>query len=109
MKNLKYDKSLLLKVILFIVFILFFFIQWLRGYIMTVNYSFNGFIEKIQYEEPKHLPTITVKGKEYDLIYCHWKNYKDTLAVGDSVIKKKGDMDLSLIKRIKIGRKLIYH
>ena len=66
---------------------------------MTLNYSFNGLIEKVEYDEPKHILTITVHGKEYDLVYCHWKNYLDTLSVGDSVIKIKGDVDMSLIKK----------
>lgn len=87
--------SLLLLVVFFVIM----FFLWLRGYIMTLNYSFKGLVEKVQYEEPKHIPTITVHGKEYELIYCRWKNYRDTLSVGDSVIKRKGYIEMVLIKK----------
>lgn len=65
---------------------------------MTTNYSFNGAIEKIQYDD-KHVPIITVKGKEYNLAYCSWINYKDKLAVGDSVRKVKDEKNMTLIKK----------
>ena len=67
---------------------------------MTLNYSFSGKIEKIEYPDSiKHIPTITVHGNKYDLIYCHWDNYCDTPYVGDSVIKIKGELSMSLIKK----------
>ena len=31
------------------------------------NYTFNGVIEKIRYEEPKHRLYLTINKKEYDL------------------------------------------
>lgn len=77
-------------------------ILWLRAYILTLCMNFNGVIEKVRYSEPKHNPYITVNGKEYDLMYSSWiTSYKDTLAIGDSVIKRKGVQDLILIKARK--------
>jgi hypothetical protein len=98
MRYLPEDRSLR-TVYLIAVFAVIVFFLWLRGYIMTLNYSFNGLIEKVEYDEPKHIPTITVHGENYDLIYCHWNNYRDTLSVGDSVIKIKGEVGMSLIKK----------
>ncbi|MDB5116122.1 MAG: hypothetical protein JWQ79_1614 [Mucilaginibacter sp.] len=100
------------KILLFIAAILIVFILWARGYLMTLNYEFSGKVEKIEYPDSlKHIPTITVKGEKYDLIYCDWVNYRDSLSisnayyrdslsVGDSVIKKKGSVTLYFLKKI---------
>jgi hypothetical protein len=72
---------------------------WFIGHEKALNLTFNGTIEKVRYDEPKHSPYITIKGVEYELGYSHWINYKDTLAIGDIAIKKKGTTDFILIKR----------
>jgi hypothetical protein len=96
MRFLPEDRSLR-TVYLIAVFAVVVFFLWLRGYIMTLNYNFSGKIQKIEYPDSlKHIPTITVRGKQYDLIYCH---YRVEPAVGDSVVKKKGEMDLLIIKK----------
>ena len=107
------DKPLLKKLFPFIIILLLVFILWARGYLMTLNYDFSGKIEKIEYPDSlKHIPTITVKSKKYDLIYCEFvnyrdslsldgvnnRNYRDSLFVGDSVIKKKGNTILYFFK-----------
>jgi hypothetical protein len=81
-----------------IVFTLFVFFGWLYGYETALNLSFNGVIEKVHYDRLKREPYITIKGIEYKLGNSHWINYKDTLAIGDSAVKKKGTTDFILIK-----------
>ncbi len=76
----------------------FAFFGWLYGHETAINLHFNGVIEKIRYDEPQHKPYITIKGVEYELGYSHWINYKDTLAIGDSAVKKKGTTYFLLIK-----------
>ncbi len=72
---------------------------WLHGYLIAVNYNFNGTIQKVTYPDIKHIPTITIKGKEYDLIYNTW-NEKEipNLEIGDSCIKKKGTTEFIVIR-----------
>lgn len=85
----------------FIVLVMFCLGGWLFGYIRALNYSFNGVIQKIEYSKLQKTPTITINGKDYDLVDNNWFNYKDTLAVGDSAIKKKGETGFTLIKKKK--------
>jgi len=91
--------TLIFAIPLFISFFLYNFFKIYESRKESRAANFSGLIEKIVYEEPKHLPTITVKGNEYDVFDYYWG--PDTLAVGDSVIKKKGSLDLALFKRIK--------
>jgi hypothetical protein len=78
---------------------LFALFGWSYGYITALNLTFNGTIEKVRYDGVQRNPYITIKGVEYKLGYSHWITYKDTLAVGDSAVKKKGTTDFTLIKR----------
>jgi len=71
-------------------------ILWFK--IKTYELSVNGTIQKIRYEEPKHIAYPIIRGKEYDLFYSSSVN-GDTLSVGDSIIKKKGSMYYRLIKK----------
>ena len=47
---------------------------WLFGYIRALNYSFDGVIENVSYDYPKHIPTITISGIDYNLNYLNWSN-----------------------------------
>jgi len=85
----------LVPVVLFGLFLLF---ATIRGWVKTYNLSVNGVIEKIRYEEPKHIAYPIVRGKEYDLWYSHCKTY-DSLKVGDSIVKKSGVDYYILIKK----------
>jgi len=82
-----------------VVFVLVFGSGLLFGYVRAWNYSFKGVITKVSYDEPKHIPTITINGINYNLIYDSWNNYNDTLAVGDSAIKQKGTTVFILTKK----------
>ncbi|ETZ23085.1 hypothetical protein [Pedobacter sp. V48] len=77
-------------------FIIFFAFKIYNNRSLSLSNSFSGVIDKVRYEEPKHLPYITIAGKEYDVFHYYWG--QDTLAVGDSVMKKKGTLDLILFK-----------
>ena len=65
------------------------------------NYNFNGIVENITYD-PNRNPVITIKGVEYELSYSGWNDGWDIVnnkvEVGDKMIKKKGEMELLLIK-----------
>ena len=93
----RFDKSA--KIIIPIAFVGFIFFGWLFGYEAALHLTFNGRIQKIRYVGLKRTTYITINGVEYELGYSHWVNYKDTLAVGDSAIKKAGTTEFLLIKR----------
>ncbi|RYU86227.1 hypothetical protein EWM62_18650 [Mucilaginibacter terrigena] len=61
------------------------------------NESFNGIIQKAVYEKPKQIPTITIKGIDYNLGYLNYTDY-DTIVAGDIAIKEKGTFEFRLIK-----------
>ena len=87
------------KIIIPVAFVGFLFFGWLYGYETALHLTFNGRIQKIRYVGLKRTTYITINGVEYELGYSHWVNFKDTLAVGDSAIKKAGTTDFLLIKR----------
>ncbi|MFD0765344.1 hypothetical protein ACFQZI_10815 [Mucilaginibacter lutimaris] len=96
---MKYFKQLLLLPKAFrLVFVLLLVVVWVAiSNFHQRNVTFNGIIEKIRYEEPKHILFITVNRKEYDIEHYQWHpNY--SLAVGDSAVKKKGEEGFLLIK-----------
>lgn len=98
--NPKYKWQLLL----IISFLLIVFILALVGYRRAYNYSFNGIIENVTYNS-KNNPTITIKGEDYDLTYNTWGNYKNPkIEVGDTAIKKKGELSFILKKRNECSR-----
>lgn len=88
--------TLMISVPVYSLFIIFYAVKIYNSRGQSLANSFSGVIEKVRYEEPKHLPHITVSGKEYDVFDYHLG--QDTLAVGDSVMKKKGALDLIVIK-----------
>jgi hypothetical protein len=67
------------------------------GHISQSNYEFNGLVQKIKFEEPKHTPTITVHQIHYKFVYRGTEF--DSLKVGDSVIKLKGEESIRIIKK----------
>ena len=49
------------------VFLLYCFIAGIVSHITTLNYNFSGKIEKVEYPDSlKHIPTIMVRGKQYN-------------------------------------------
>jgi len=62
------------------------------------NMSFNGVIEKVYYQKPKEIPTITIKGIEYSWGGPTYPD-NDTIRAGDSAVKVKGSFDFKLIRR----------
>ena len=67
---------------------------------LSKNLTFSGVIEKAYYEKPKQIPTITIKGIEYNLGYLNYRDY-DTIVAGDMAIKEKGTFEFRLIKHKK--------
>ena len=88
----KYKEALILAFIALIIFGL-----CLTGGKIARDYSFNGVVQQVSYDE-KGIPTVTIKGVEYQLGYNDWGRNKDTIEVGDSMIKRKGDTHIKLIK-----------
>jgi hypothetical protein len=84
---------------IFILFVSLVFFGWLYGHVTALNLTFNGVIQKVRYDGLKREPYITIKGVEYELGYSRWLNYNDTLAVGDSAVKRTGTTDFILIKK----------
>jgi hypothetical protein len=83
-----------------IISILLFLVSF--GYCRALYYSFDGVIEKVTYDEPKHIPTITVKGIDYNLIYNSLnKGQKADIEKGDTAKKTQGSLNFILIKKRK--------
>lgn len=81
--------------IIAILVVLFIFIRWFIAKKTALNYSFNGVVQKVEYSKFKDIPTITVNGTEYDLMYNTWGTNGDKaerFRTGDTVIKKSGDL-----------------
>ena len=91
----KYGKYML--VIFFIVCLVILQINVQRK---NLNYDFNGIVQNVTYDI-KRCPTVTINGTNYSLGGRNWGFYKDTIETGDKMIKKKGSMDLYLIKPYK--------
>src|SRR5258708_4070460 len=82
-------------------FVAIMFALWLIGGEMSLNDSFNGLVQNVNYNE-KGIPTVTIKGIEYYLAGENWGHYQDKIETGDSMIKKKGELYIKLIKRNRI-------
>ncbi|CAM3976913.1 hypothetical protein MUGA111182_20040 [Mucilaginibacter galii] len=67
------------------------------GHISQSNYEFSGLIQKIKFEEPKHTPIITVHQINYKFVYRGTEF--DSIKVGDSIIKLKGEESIRIIKK----------
>ena len=67
------------------------------GYIQIRLMHFNGTVQNVTYSV-KGFPTVTINGTNYSLGYPNW-GFNVPIEKGDKLIKKKGEMDLKLIKR----------
>ncbi|MCR8556412.1 hypothetical protein KXD93_02095 [Mucilaginibacter sp. BJC16-A38] len=65
----------------------------------TLNYDFNGRIQKVSYESGKYRPTITVNNKQFDLEWIRWVGDEDNVVVGDSVVKHQKSQWMTVIKK----------
>jgi hypothetical protein len=65
----------------------------------TVNYEFNGRIQKVSYESGNYRPIITVNNRQYDLEWVRWIGDEDDVVVGDSVVKHKENQWMTVIKK----------
>jgi len=61
------------------------------------GWSFKGPVENVWYTE-KGIPSVLIHGTEYNLDYMIW-HFDDIIHVGDTIIKRKGDLRLRLIRR----------
>jgi hypothetical protein len=89
---LKYEKA-----IITISFFAIILILWLVSNEIVRNYNFDGIVEKVTYSI-KGIPKVTIKGVEYHLEYNDYHFNNGLIEKGDRLIKKKGEMDLKLIK-----------
>lgn len=64
-----------------------------------MNFKFNGIVQKVTYKPFNYYPTITVNNKQYELEYIRWYDDGAIVEVGDSVIKNKGTIMMSLFKK----------
>ena len=102
--NIRDDRKKVFTVIGFSFFIGYLIISTTIVWNLTCNLTINGTIQKIKYEEPKHIAYPTINGKEYDLYYSG-SGTGDTLSIGDIIIKEKGTMNYKLIKnKIKLRK-----
>ncbi len=69
---------------------------YFRAYITEKHYEFQGVVQNVSYDI-KGTPDIYIDGKKYILSYNDWNfNYK--IDKGDSLIKRKNEMVIKLIK-----------
>ena len=61
------------------------------------SWEFKGVIEKVVIDSPKTSPIIVVNGKKFDLIKIRM-NSNVGFYKGDTIIKKKGEIVLKMIK-----------
>jgi hypothetical protein len=71
----------------------------------NLKYKFNGVIEKVSYDD-KGDPSITIKGKIYDLTSNSW-NFNHLICKGDSLKKDSGKLAIKLVKH-KNGKVIIF-
>jgi hypothetical protein len=65
----------------------------------TLNYDFNGNIQKVSYESGKYRPTITVNNQQFDLEWVRWMGDEENVLVSDSVVKHKGSQWMTVIRK----------
>lgn len=65
----------------------------------TLNYDFNGRIQKVSYGSGKYRPTITVNNQQFDLEWVRWIGDEDNVVVSDSVVKHKGSQWMTVTKK----------
>ncbi len=84
-----------LKISIFVVVILAMVLLNMRAEKEISDYEFNGKIDYVIYEKG-NCPVITVSKKDFHL-GSHWSLGR-SLNIGDSIIKKKGEMIIRVIK-----------
>ncbi|ATP55110.1 hypothetical protein CPT03_00805 [Pedobacter ginsengisoli] len=78
-----------------------FFCYWLLlGYkaLRAINYEFNGRVQKVT-STSSYYKIITVNNKDFDLEWVRWYDGLTNVEVGDSVMKKKGNQWMEIIKK----------
>ncbi len=65
----------------------------------TLNYEFNGKVQKVSYDSGKYRPTITVNKLQFDLEWVRWVGDEENVVVGDSVVKHKESQWMTVIKK----------
>lgn len=60
------------------------------------NYEFAGVLQKIDYDE-KGVPEVVIDGKKYYSLSTT-RNFNKQMAIGDSLIKRKGEITYKLVK-----------
>jgi hypothetical protein len=88
-KNIKY---LIIIALIAIVTILY-----MVNYEIRKNYCFEGVVENVYYND-KGTPTVTINKESFFLGYNDWDFSIVRVEKGDIMIKKKGDMNLKIIK-----------
>ena len=68
------------------------------------DYEFSGILQRIDFDE-KGVPKVVINGKKYYSLSTT-RSFNNQMAVGDSLIKRKGSTTYILIKR-KTGLTLI--
>jgi hypothetical protein len=63
---------------------------------VTSKWDFKGPVQKVWYDL-QCFPHVIVNGKEYDLVNTTW-HFKIPINVGDTIIKKSGDMHIEVIR-----------
>jgi hypothetical protein len=66
---------------------------------VNISSQFNGIVQKVSKKPFSYSQIITVDNKDYDLEYIRWYDDAAIVAVGDSVVKKKGTQMMSLFKK----------
>ena len=61
-----------------------------------LNLNLKGAVEKVYYDD-KGIPSVTVKGKKYDLIGTI-VNQDNKIQQGDTIIKQSGDLRVKIIR-----------
>jgi len=65
-----------------------------REYDELVSYEFNGVVENVFYDE-KGSPSVTINDTQFHLV-GGW-NFKHSIQIGDSIIKKKNELKIITI------------
>lgn len=63
----------------------------------ALDLRFNGRIDSVNYNQ-KSKASIFIKGVKYDLFYQKWDFDHNRIQTGDSIIKKKGSIQIKLIR-----------
>jgi hypothetical protein len=69
--------------------------------------SFSGVIEKMTFEEGKHIPTVTLKEGTF---YCPYDpEIRDIIQINDSIVKEVGSLNYLLYRKDSVGKWKLIH